>query len=147
MSSEKPCGQTHRSIIDARSCAHKLRHPSSAEFGDLTTGVNLWWGVKRTAKLRNAGLVIGLKNDSAGIGWRLDYDTTKGIHLNQFNKNGGLWEDVWHPIQIATADPEGFVFNTWAAWTKLNERLIPANVAEVIGSGTIEDYRSLRRGN
>jgi hypothetical protein len=74
------CGTVHSFILDARECTIK-HNRSSEEFGDMAEGINLWWGEKFTnGKLNNIGYVIGLRNDRAGIRWRLDFDKKKVLY-------------------------------------------------------------------
>ena len=76
---EGACGEFHRSIGEARKCVER-HNLSRHSFGDFVDGTNLWSGLKYTRKLKNLGFVIGLRNDHAGIRWRLDYDPDKGAH-------------------------------------------------------------------
>jgi hypothetical protein len=62
---EAPCGQTHLSFEDALRCA-EARKRRSESFGSLREGVNLWWGDKDTANIKNRGYVIGLWNSATG---------------------------------------------------------------------------------
>src|ERR1700741_1949705 len=94
---EVPCGKVHRSLQDDLLCVQEHRN-SNQSFGDLTAGINLWWGEKWTAHLTNLGYVIGLRNIEAGQGWRLDYDEKKGAHINQENRIGDAGAaKVYHP--------------------------------------------------
>ncbi len=123
------------------------RVSASLPFSDITRGANLWWGNKMSARLHNLGLVIGLKSEAAHVGWRLDYDDTKRMHLNQH-----VYQDaepkLYHPIVMPNlGDAEGFVFNTWVRWTKLNDTKVPTSIRERMGTGSIKDYRSLHWGS
>src|SRR5262249_4963596 len=125
-------------LQDALRCVDEHRN-SDESFGDLTAGINLWWGEKWTAHLTNLGFVIGLRNDEAGQWWRLDYDEKKGAHINQGNLIGsGSWAKVYHPIKFGYVNPEAipsyseeyWVREWWTRWTRLSESKAPANVAE-----------------
>jgi hypothetical protein len=131
------CDEIHWFIPEARSCV--LRHNRSSEdFGSMVDGINLWWGEKYTGgKLNNLGYVIGLRNNAAGIGWRLDYDELKGGHINQVYRIPGQkrWGKICHPIDFGTDEnssysPSFWVRRQWYLWTEMNCNRIPHRVAE-----------------
>jgi hypothetical protein len=127
---EKSCGQVHDGIFTARECAERHKR-SSEDFGELAfAGINLWWGEKYSEHHgwnRNLGYVIGLKNDEAGINWRLDFDPKKGAHLNQSERigSGKQWSKIYHPIVFTDRDPSHiqkydnlfWVMYLWNRWT------------------------------
>jgi len=131
------CGKAHSFILDARECT--INHNRSGEeFGDMAEGINLWWGEKfTTGKLNNIGYVIGLRNDRAGIGWRLDYDEKKGAHINQVYRIKGQkkWGKILHLIECgswnkyAPYGPDFWVMRQWYLWTEHHHDKMPERIA------------------
>jgi len=96
----------------------------------------LWWGEKFTdGNLKTLGYVIGLRNDSAGIGWRFDFDEKKGPHINQVYRIPGQkrWGKIYHLVELGsqrnlTYPPSFWVQRQWHLWTEMNTDNVPERI-------------------
>jgi hypothetical protein len=130
--SEMTCGK----LPEAIKCVERRKRSSNDIFGSIVNGINLWWGQKYTeGKLRNLGFVIGLRNEEAGIRWRLDYDERKGAHINQETGIGPKrWEKICHQIRFFDTEfhillaEETEVIRWWRRWTSMNTDKVPEGV-------------------
>lgn len=118
-------GKVHTGVSDAITCVRE----AEGEFP------NPKWGDKYTANLRNVGFVIGYQKDDERVYWRLDYDDTKGLHINFEDTSVNPKRCVYHKIAAPlTGTAEGVQLEYWIAFTKKHRDSIPLN--------TLVDFRS-----
>jgi hypothetical protein len=124
-----------------------IQHIQHVYGNDFTTP---WWGESNSAHLKNAGYVIGFKKDSnPKIAWRLDYDETKGLHINFIDSTKDPTVKIYHKITVMTPlgrgrmatlpsmdkTPEANQHALWLAWTRA---LVHAKPPDQAHKGQIE---------
>ena len=72
---EKDCEKSHISVEDAIACARKGLGLSAAIEHPLV-------GLKEN-NIANVGQIIGFSDSTGTKRWRVDYDPTKGAHINE----------------------------------------------------------------
>ena len=105
-SRERPCPHKHDTILDAIQCAER-------NLGVRGIRLQPYWG----STTQNAGLIVGFQLTSR-IRWRLDYDATRGIHVNEehFDRPPHL-QKVVHIVGIPAISGELQVFLQHRKWT------------------------------
>lgn len=106
---ERECGQLHTTIDEA--IAHAL--------ADLATRLTKpLWGT-RGGQIANVGRVIGYQSEDGQLRLRLDYDPSKGVHVNEENfRQAPGQQKVVHRIRFSA----GFIDkDAEASWNKILE--------------------------
>src|SRR3954471_8436818 len=73
---EVDCGVNHRDILEAIEHARKTL--------SLTRDIeHPWLGTKTRGPMANKDRIIGFTDSTGKNGWRVDFDPTKGLHVNE----------------------------------------------------------------
>jgi len=105
---EKPCGKEHYSFEDA--VTHTYMSLVDGDKGQLPEP---FWGT-RGGNIGNIGKVIGWQSADGRKRWRLDYDPTKGVHINEEDFTLTPPKKICHPVKISEALMRTYI-NKWTS--------------------------------
>ena len=105
---EKPCGKQHHSFEEAVTHAYM-----SLVGGDKNQLSEPFWGT-RGGQIANIGKVIGWKSADNLKRWRLDFDPTKGVHINEEDFSTEPPRKICHPVAISEALARTYI-NKWTS--------------------------------
>jgi hypothetical protein len=110
--SEQACGLTHHSIDEALAHAHQNLTADGSVVSEP------YWG-KRGGRIANVGHVIGYQSADGSKRYRLDYDETKGVHVNEedFNRPTAK-QKVLHKVEPSATPMDD---DAATAWKKIAE--------------------------
>lgn len=113
---EKACGMSHSSIDEAIEHAYQ-------GLGSRNYLSQPLWGT-RGGNIGNVGKVVGWTTPDGRRRWRLDYDPTKGVHVNEEDFTVTPPRKVVHPTHSSFLLADTY----WRKWTSRYDK--PPHVLE-----------------
>ena len=105
---EKSCGKEHHSFEDAVTHTYL-----SLVNGDRNQLSEPFWGT-RGGQIANIGKVIGWQSSDRQKRWRLDYDSKKGVHINEEDFTVNPPRKFSHSIKISWDFARTYI-NKWTS--------------------------------